>query len=118
MKRTKPKSFAGQTLKLGFQRYAVSEVESLQSLDGEPWLGSTTFGHGKIALESGMPSRAKMSVLMHEVVHTLIERGGHNQVMSDEQKEIICDLIGHGMIDVIAENPWIVELIYATSAGD
>lgn len=118
MKRTKSQGFAGQTLKVGFQRYVISESENLQSPDGEPWLGMTNFGHGKIVLELGMPSRAKMGVFMHEVVHTIIERGGHNQAMSDEQKEIVCDAIGHGMLDIIVENPWIVELISAISAGD
>jgi hypothetical protein len=90
---------------IGSINYVVEETSELRNDDDKRLLGNIDYDRQVIHLVDYMPQDKKREVLLHEVVHGILE---HYCV--EEQVEFDVDLISKGLAAVLVHNPEFTKL--------
>jgi hypothetical protein len=93
-----------KTVKIGGLVYTIQECDDPRSESDEKILGDISYTYERIRIERAIPDRVKRVVLLHEIVHGVLEHAGH------EQDEQLVQIIGYGLSQVLMDNQWIVDL--------
>ena len=91
-------------------RYAVEETDEVILVDGRACRGSVDFNQADISLsieKENMGDGRKPQTLMHEVMHALLYERGRD----DWEDEELVDALASGVINLIRQNPELVEFI-------
>ena len=92
-------------------RYTVEETIEVILVDGQACRGSVDYNQATIKLSvdtENMGDGRKPQTLMHEVIHALLyERGRYE----DGDNEELVDTLASGVINLIRQNPELVDLI-------
>ena len=87
------------TITISGHEYQYRSVPDLKSSEGNGLDGWYRVNKGEILIEQGLtPSRSKM-VLLHEIVHGILEHAGMG-TMPTEQQERVSDAIAYGLMSV------------------
>ena len=78
----------------------VFDIVPLVFVDEEDW-GECNYREQTIAVDTRLPLYEREVTLFHEWFHVILRRSGHDQMMTPEMKEMICDLVGFGIADLI-----------------
>lgn len=91
-------------------RYAVEETKDIILVDGQACRGSVDYNKAVIKLISdkeALGEGRRTQTLMHEVIHALLfERG-----CEEWEDEELVDALASGVINLIRQNPELVDLI-------
>ena len=98
------------TVRIGPVTYRVERVLRLMGNNGD---GSSTWLNGRvryekalIELEQELPAEVETIAIVHEIVHAVLEQAG-----IDDEPESIVVALGYGLVQVLRDNPELVELI-------
>jgi hypothetical protein len=86
-----------QQIKIGPIVYEVSEENRVAS---ESMWGQIVYAESKIELNPGMNAQHRTITLWHEVLHGMLLQGGIR-----EHDERILDVLAHGIVGVLRDNP-------------
>lgn len=73
--------------------------------------GVTLSGNNRISMRHTLPEDKMIHVLMHEVTHAVI----HESLLANRKRfdvEEVCDLVGYHIVDVLKDNPALVEWLF------
>jgi hypothetical protein len=101
----------GRTIKIGALTYTITECEEPRGSDDEKILGDISYSSERIRIEKNIPSRVKQVVLWHEIIHGILEHAGR------EQDEQLVQVIGYGVSQALADNPWVAALFLEEQIG-
>lgn len=100
------------TVKIGQIPVTITEVETLHSThkDGSyrKMDGRLMLVYGTIELDKDLIDEAKPGVLLHEILHGILELAGQY-----EQPEGLIDAIAFGLVPLIRDNPELIKMIQA-----
>jgi hypothetical protein len=71
----------------------------------------TLSGSNRISMRHNLPEDKMIRVLMHEITHAII----HESLLANRKRfdvEEVCDLVGFHMVDVLKDNPTLVQWIF------
>jgi hypothetical protein len=86
-----------KSIKIGPIVYAVSEDVRVAN---ESLWGQIVYAESRIELNPGMQPQHRMITLWHEMLHGMLLQGGIR-----EHDERILDVLAHGIIGVLKDNP-------------
>jgi len=78
----------------------VFDIVPTVLLDEEEW-GECNYREQTISIDTRLPLYEREVTLFHEWVHVLLRRNGTDAILSPELQEMLCDLIGFGVADLI-----------------
>ena len=90
-------------VKVGAIAYAVIQDGTLDDVGLH---GRTSFAKAQISIASGMNDAYSQHVLWHELVHVIMTHAG---IPNEQQSESLIDTIAFGVLQVLVDNPGIVE---------
>ena len=90
------------SLRIGPFRYPVAYVPRDDIADND---GRLHHGESRILIADDMDAQASLHTLLHEVVHEIAIQAGQNVT------EGLVDTIAYGWIQVVRDNPELVDLI-------
>jgi hypothetical protein len=96
-----------KTVKIGGLIYTIQECDDPRSETDEKLLGDINYTHERIRLNSNATERVKRMVLLHEIIHGILEHAARDD---DEQ---VVQIVGKGLAQVFMDNQWIVDLFKA-----
>lgn len=73
--------------------------------------GITISGINRISIRHRLPEDKLIRVLMHEVTHAVI----HESLLANRKRfdiEEVCDLVGFHIVDVLKDNPHLVQWLF------
>lgn len=107
-------------IQIGPISYSVIEVRDLKGTNDE---GQTVWSDGryhrracKIEVEENQNEQAKVPVLLHEIMHGILDQAGYS-----DHPEPIIDALSHGLTQVMRDNPDLIALTLGaprSTAGD
>lgn len=85
----------------------------------DPWLirdegadGQIQYTTTEIILDESLSDGKRLQVLLHEILHGLINHAGAKDVFADESAcERCIEVLSHGIVQVLRDNPVIGEMI-------
>lgn len=90
-------------VKVGHRRYALTPLSHREAQEIEAH-GDCSFLRGRIRVDEGLPQDAQAEVLVHEVLHALVEDAG----VEWEDEEHIVTVLGRRLAAFIADNAGLV----------
>lgn len=101
------------SVKIGAVHYSVAEIKDLHRLDGDgrkQWLhGQIIHADASIKIEDDQALMVKRATLLHEIMHGILHRAGF-----EEHPETAIIALGYGLLEVLRDNPALVELLRET----
>lgn len=98
------------TIKIGPVTYRIERILRLLGSNGDGksiWLnGRVRSERALIELEAELPAEIQTIVIVHEIVHAILEQAG-----IEEHPEPAIVALGYGLVQVIRDNPQLVEKI-------
>jgi hypothetical protein len=92
-------------IKIGGVDYPVSDRDDLHD-NHKPLYGWIKFNTMEILINSELGPQARYTVLWHEIVHGILNHAGF-----DEQDEKLVCALGHGLVQVLRDNPELLKLL-------
>lgn len=78
--------------------------------DEDSW-GVTDAGSNKISIRHRLQEDKLVRVLMHEITHAIVEESPLTNRKRFDLEEV-CDIVGFHVVDVLRDNPRLVEWIF------
>ena len=94
------------SIKIFGQRYRIDYTHT-----EEESLGVTESNNNRISIRHKLQEDKLQRVLMHEVTHAVI----HESLLANRKRfdvEEVCDLVGYHIVDVLKDNPALVEWLF------
>lgn len=89
-------------IRIGAIDFQIKVAKDLR--DGDLKLnGWIRYDDSKVLLEKELGPQAEYITLWHEILHGLLTQGG-----IAEQEEKIVEVLAHGIVSVLRDNPWLV----------
>lgn len=92
-------------IKIGPLVYLVKRRANLTNADGQKLMGRVQPSEAVIEIENAQKTEVSVTVLWHEILHAILIQTGHA-----EHDEDLIIALEHGIPQVIAENPELVEM--------
>ena len=95
------------SVKIFGQRYKID-----YALQDEDSYGLTFSANNRISMRHNLTEDKMIHVLMHEVTHAVI----HESLLANRKRfdvEEVCDLVGYHIVDVLKDNPALVEWLFS-----
>lgn len=96
--------------------YSVKEVDDLHDVNSEGkklWLhGQIKWASATIEVERGQTDDVKVTTLMHEAVHGILNNAGQ-----DDHPEAMVIALGYGLVQLLRDNPALVQVIVGGTDG-
>lgn len=96
-------------VKIGVYDYAVKETEGPITVDRHECTGSIVYEKLEINILTNRAEQKKMQTLMHEITHGIIH--SYRIPLSDDDLEEITDRFATGFMQVIRDNPALIEYL-------
>lgn len=88
-------------IRIGAIDYQIKMVKDLR--DGDQKLnGWIRHNESRLEFDDSLASQAEYITLWHEILHGLLTQGG-----IPKQKERIVEVLAHGIVSVLRDNPWL-----------
>lgn len=91
-----------RTVKIGSTKVEIALLPALRE-GGDDCLGLWKYNDARIELLETMHPQRTYDVLWHEMVHALLHHAGYETETHNEQ---MVDVIGHGVAQILRDNPW------------
>lgn len=98
-------------IKIGPIRYAVEDITDLKSDAGTDLLGQIIYHQATIKLEADQHPQVKRIVLLHEIIHGILNNAGFQK-----HSEAVIDAIATGLMALIDDNPHLMRALQASAA--
>lgn len=85
-------------VKIGHIEYDITDVPNLVTDSGQSLFGNVSYSRETIQLDKNLTPARRLEVLLHEIVHAIINEYGH------EQNETLVNAVGLGLANVIVDN--------------
>lgn len=100
-------------IKIANLTYKVHRKAGLTSDQGITAYGIITNSKQTIELETDFPSKDKYNeVLLHEVLHGVIDQYGIDNLINHENMESIVSILARGLMQVFQDNPDLVKELF------
>lgn len=104
-------------IKIANITYAFHVEDNLTTPEGEAAYGNIKHTDQTILLSSQFPSKQKRDeVLLHEVIHGVIDLYGINNLIPEDNGEAVVELLARGMMQVFQDNPDLVKELFNVKA--
>jgi len=101
-----------KTIRIGAMDYTIEMVKDLR--DGNHELnGWIRYNDSKVMLDDEMEPQAEYITLWHEILHGLLTQAGMAR-----QDEKIVEVLSHGIVMVMRDNPWLVNCKWKPASGE
>lgn len=102
---------APKTVLIDSVRYKINYVDYPVILDGQQCLGMIDYNSGVIEIDSSKCGDTVLpKVLMHEIVHGILEERNVQDFLGDNTENIV-DNLAIGFVNLIRQNPGLIEFI-------
>jgi hypothetical protein len=64
--------------------------------------GHIVYSSSEIKIEAGLEEQRKRQVIWHEIIHGILTQAG---IYDQDEKAV--DVLAHGVMDVLHDNPWL-----------
>ena len=81
----------GKSVNVLGKKYTIQYVNAVE-IDDNPVYGYCDCGNQKIVIDKNTHGKTQEDVLIHEIMHAVIERTGAHNNFTEDQIETICDL--------------------------
>ena len=100
------------SIKIFGQKYKIDYSHT----DEDSW-GATDAGSNRISIRHRLQEDKLIRVLMHEVTHAVIEESALTNRKRFDVEEV-CDLVGFHIVDVLRDNPQLMEFVFGYKDSD
>ena len=97
---------------IGEYDYTIEETERIFASDGEFASGLVTYADALIQLSKEEHPQFRSQTLLHEILHVILNQAGF-----EDHSEAVIEALSYGLIQVIRENPQLIEFIRGTSTN-
>lgn len=109
--KTKKICSAPQTVQIDSVRYSITYGNNPVIVGGQQCLGVIDYNNGTIEIDiSKTGENVLPKVLMHEIVHGILEERNIQDFLG-EHTELIVDNLAMGIINLVRQNPKLIDFI-------
>lgn len=111
MKKTKKFCSAPKTVLIDSVRYNINYTEYPVIVDGQQCLGAIDYNNGNIEIDiSKTGANVLPKVLMHEIVHGLLQERNVQDFLGDNTENIV-DNLAIGFVNLVRLNPKLIDYL-------